>query len=386
MKKILHLVLFVSIGFSTSAQVIFNETFDRVPGSISGGQGTYAFPAGWLLRNVDNRTPYPTVNYVNDAWERREDFLFNVNDSCAFSTSYYNPVGAADDWMWTPPITITGCNPVLSWNSVAYDPAYPDGYEVRVMVAPNEPTGGPGDIGNQVSNSALLYSIAAANTAWTNNQVNLSSYIGQTVRIAFRNYSNDQFLLAIDDVKVENVFTVLAVNNFSLVGKSVYGTNKLNWKNEEILNMPYSYDLERSIDQRSWESIYPIQSTGRANTATFNYEDVQIKNKICYYRVKVRTELNKIYYSNVVRLSNENSNSDIRIYPNPVVNDLQVDMADYANKTIIITDVMGKKVLAKKLTNTHSVFSISNLPPGTYQVNVVEGTRSVYVSKIVLVK
>jgi hypothetical protein len=185
-------------------QILFSEDFDGISGSTAGGAGTYSFPTGWLKMNVDNVAPSPSVAYINEAWERREDFANNVADSAAFSTSWTDPVGQADDWMWTPAITLTGCDINMSWNALTYDPLYPDGYEVRIMVEPNIPTGTNGSIGNMVTNSTLLYSIGAENTTWTNRSVSLTSYAGQTVRIAFRNVSNDKFILLIDDILIEN--------------------------------------------------------------------------------------------------------------------------------------------------------------------------------------
>lgn len=195
----LAIVMLTSI--ESSAQVVFSEDFDGIPTPTAGGAGTYAFPSGWFLRNVDNRTPAAAVSYVNEAWERREDFSFNVMDSVAFSTSWYSPAGAADDWMWTPMITLPAYT-VLTWNAVTYDASYPDGYEVRIMTS-GPPTGGTGAIGNQITNSTVIFSTPAEATSWTSHSVNLSSYAGQSVYIGFRNNSNDKFLLLIDDVKVE---------------------------------------------------------------------------------------------------------------------------------------------------------------------------------------
>lgn len=189
---------------AVNAQVIFFEDFDGVGGPTAGGPGTYSFPSGWFLRNVDNRTPDGQTAYVNDAWERREDFANNVLDSCAFSNSYYSPVGAADDWMWTPLIGPLPANCVLSWNALTYDPSYRDGYEVRIMTAAQgPPTGGTGVMGNQVTNSTVLFSTTAENATWTNRSVNLNTYAGLGVYIGFRNNSNDKFLLLIDDVTVQ---------------------------------------------------------------------------------------------------------------------------------------------------------------------------------------
>lgn len=190
--------------FTATSQVLYSEDFDGVAGFTAGGAGTYNFAPGFLLRNVDNRTPDAQVAYVNEAWERREDFKFNVLDSAAFSTSWYSPVGAADDWMWTPLIGPLPANSILKWNGVTYDPLYPDGYEVRVMTSTQgPPTGGAATLGNQVSNSTVVYSTAAEATAWAPHTVPLNAYAGQSVYIGFRNNSNNQFILVIDDIKVE---------------------------------------------------------------------------------------------------------------------------------------------------------------------------------------
>lgn len=207
------------------AQVLFRENFNFLADGTTvrctgaGGAGTYTFPESFLLRNVDNRTPAANVAYVNDAWEVREDFANNVAECAAFSTSWYSPAGAANDWMWTPPVALpAGGSASLRWRAVTYDAAYPDGYEVRVMAAPVEPTGGSGVIGNQITDSTTVFAIGAENTAWTARSVSLSLYAGQTVRVGFRNNSTDKFLLLIDDIEVINSVTDLeavVVNRFA---------------------------------------------------------------------------------------------------------------------------------------------------------------------------
>lgn len=205
MKKIILSATAILLFFAAQSQVIFSEDFDGIGGPTAGGAGTYSFPLGWLKRNVDNGTPAASVSYVNEAWERREDFSFSVIDSAAFSTSWYSPAGAANDWMWTPPFAVQPLT-FLKWNAVTYDATYPDGYEVRIMTqssTPGGPTGGTGVIGNQITNSTVVFSTAAEATTWTAHQIDISSYAGQTVWVGFRNNSNDKFLLLIDDVQAE---------------------------------------------------------------------------------------------------------------------------------------------------------------------------------------
>ncbi len=181
----------------------FQEDFDGIAGPTDGGPGTYSFPAGWLRVNVDNNTPAanPSVSWIHEAWDRREDFPLNNLDSVAFATSYYDPPGTADDWMWTPPIPM-GENGLLTWNAKSYSDNFPEAYSVRVMVDPNVPTGTTGFIGNMILQSFQVFGTNAENPTWTPRSVDLSLFAGKTIRIAFRDFSEDQFSILIDDVVV----------------------------------------------------------------------------------------------------------------------------------------------------------------------------------------
>lgn len=209
MKHFISIIILFVLSTTATSQVIFSEDFNQIPGATEGGPGTYSFPPGWTLRNVDNQTPDASLSYFsNNSWIRREDHKFNVSDSVAFSTSWYSPTGTSDDWMWTPLIGTMPANAKLTWDAVAYDPDFADGYEVYVMTqssAPAGPTGGPGNIGNQITSSTLVFSTASENTTWTSHTVNLSSFAGENIWIAFRNNSTDKFLLAIDNVIVEEI-------------------------------------------------------------------------------------------------------------------------------------------------------------------------------------
>lgn len=201
MKKLLLLLFALTLVSSAKSQVLFYESFDSIAGDNTQGPGTWTFPNGWLLANVDNQTPNSSVSYVTDAWIRREDFANNVNDTAALSTSWYATAGTSDDWMVTPAIGPLPANVVLSWRAIAYDPAYPDGYEVRIMTT--APTGSAGNIGNLVTASTVVFSVANEVSTWTNHTIQLGAYAGQSVYVAFRNNSTDDFLLLIDDVKLE---------------------------------------------------------------------------------------------------------------------------------------------------------------------------------------
>lgn len=213
-------VLFTGLMLAgpASAAVLYSENFrsPTMPGEDGvtpcntgpGGPGTYLFPVGWLLRNVDNRTPAASVAYVNEAWEVREDFALDVTNCVAFATSWYSPAGAANDFMWSPAIAIPAGGASLSWRARSYDALYLDGYEVRVMpAASGPPTGGTGAIGNQITASTVVFSTTAepAGNVWHPRSVSLNAFNGQSVHVGFRATSTDKFILVVDDVKVISV-------------------------------------------------------------------------------------------------------------------------------------------------------------------------------------
>ncbi len=181
MKKIYTLIavlLTANLGFSQ----IFTEDFQ-------GG-----IPGTWTLINNDGNTPNASVAQYTDAWII-QDNPDMTGDSVAASTSWYTPAGTSDDWLISPAINLT-TNNVLSWEANAPDAAYPDGYEVRISTAGTT-------MGDFLANPAL-FTIAAENSTWTSRSVDLQAagYSNQTVHIAWRNTSTDQFVLFIDSIDV----------------------------------------------------------------------------------------------------------------------------------------------------------------------------------------
>lgn len=175
--------LIIALLSSTAAHAV-DTFFEDFQGGV--------MPPGWAVVDVDGQTPNANVSIFTDAWIVREDFSDNTN-FVAMSTSWYDPVGQSDDWMISPPITL-GTNEELSWRAKAQDPAFPDGYEVRISTTTQDVAG--------CSVNPPEFSIAAEDPAWTDRTVNLSSYNGLTVYLCFRNNSYDQFVLIVDDIRV----------------------------------------------------------------------------------------------------------------------------------------------------------------------------------------
>lgn len=182
MKKTL-LFAFLCISFFTNAQ-IFQSGFENVNGPLS----------QWALYNQDGLVPNTNVNYVNAAWvQSPSEFDNNV----ALSTSWYTPAGISNDWMVSPAITLPAGTSTLYWHARAYDATFPDSYRVYISTTGNAPanfTTPALTVGNGTS--------TGESTTWQNKSLDLSAFAGQTIYIAFQNFSNDMFLLGIDNVYI----------------------------------------------------------------------------------------------------------------------------------------------------------------------------------------
>jgi hypothetical protein len=181
MKKITLFLILLLTTYISNAQVVFSENWDGVGPGIS----------GWTLYNQDGFTPNAAVAFVNAAWvPYAEEFDNNV----AISTSWYAPANTSNDWLVSPSISIPAGTSTLYWDAKAYDTTYPDSYKVLISTT-----------GNTVADfTTTLLVVDPEADAWTRHTLDLSAYAGQTVYLAFQNYSSDMFLLSVDNISILN--------------------------------------------------------------------------------------------------------------------------------------------------------------------------------------
>lgn len=177
MKKILTLLFLGSFFVQSQAQVLFSQDFES--GAL----------APMTAVDVDGKTVHPNVAAnAGPTWSVRGTSPNRV----IVSTSWFNPVGQADDWIISPAITIADANTFLTWQAWSPDAAFRDGYEVRISTTDNLIP----------SFTTVALTVPAENTTATNRSLKLDAYIGQTIYFAFRNNSNDKFLLYMDNISV----------------------------------------------------------------------------------------------------------------------------------------------------------------------------------------
>ena len=187
-------VAFISLSYGASAQILsedFNAGWPATWTTIDGDMATYNASLGWPE--------------ASGSWRLRENYdNAGVGDSAAVSSSWYDPITPADDWLITPQVTL-GANSEVIYDEKAQDPSYPDGYELMISTTTPDAAG--------FNANPALYSVGAAANPAVQQTFSLAAYANQSVYLAWHNNSTDQYVLMIDNVVIQEAGAELNENS-----------------------------------------------------------------------------------------------------------------------------------------------------------------------------
>ena len=197
--------LFLSV-FSFSQTTVLTENFNN------------GFPLGWQLIDNDGGTPFnnPSVNFITDAFIIHEDYdSVGSGDSILIANSWLDPIVDADDYLILPPVTLGSGGNILYFDVKSIDQSYPDGIQVLYTL---------NDISvDSILAGGVLFDTIAAPPYWTNFSVDLDTLglENETVHIVFRHYATDQFILALDNIRID-INDPTSISNTEKVEFSVF--------------------------------------------------------------------------------------------------------------------------------------------------------------------
>ena len=202
MKKTLQFLVLLCAALPFAVQAQLSETFNTVSlTAVTVGTATVNYgglPAGWTQINADNLTPNAAVSYMGtNAWATRlVTYASGATDTVAQSISWYTPAGTSNDYLISPQMTGITASTYLTWNGLAPDANYPDGYQVKVSTTGTA----------QTDFTTTLTTVSAENSSgFTLHAISLAAYAGQNIYVAFVNNSNDQYILWIDDIQTTTI-------------------------------------------------------------------------------------------------------------------------------------------------------------------------------------
>lgn len=284
LKKIFY-CLFISLLVNNSfSQILYSERFNGLSlnsGTYSANSTTqtyYYSDVPITMTAINNGTLTAdtlTGNYPFRANGQKQKAWLgyipsNTSDTIAVSTSWLTPTGTANSWLITPIINNIAANTVLTWEAMSPDLNNLDGYEIYVSTNTSTTVA--------VSNfTSLLYSNSSEKNTWQSRGLSLGAFAGQSIRIAFKNNSNNKYQLWLDDIIVQNITngldagatshdiykysTVNAINTFSATFKN-YGYTP-------ITNLTINYEMENGVTVSEIKILTPALNYLDSRTLTF---------------------------------------------------------------------------------------------------------------------
>jgi hypothetical protein len=324
MKKILIFIVFlVSVSqlvsqtqFSNSFGNLSLQTYTTTSSSVqyTNAPVIYSVINDGLKNNIGSainpNLPFNVPAFKTAGWA----VVYNAleNDTFLVSTSWLDTLVAVNRWIITPPITNITANTVLTWLAKSPDANFKESYEVY----------GTNKTGTLVAQDFavgdLLFSSTGENSSWTRRSVSLGNFVGQTLRFAFKNNSNNKYQIWIDDIEVitlpnnldgaltgietpkyiltnasdsikVNVSNLGAININTLVLNYTIGNSSINTQTFTLANglsykqtnltkfsLPYTVSSAGNFKAKVWiSSVNTIQDQNQSNDTTFTYITVQ---------------------------------------------------------------------------------------------------------------
>ena len=181
-KTLLFLAAALTFGMAANAQVALSENFDNcADGSV---------PAGWTTYGDGLTNHYTSPSTLNDSWSALQQAMVCI--------TWTEESSAVDRWLVTPQVTVPTTNPMLVFDimGVNYGPESPYAESLKVMVSTTD---------NQKASFSVLEDLGNLSVGNNTYGINLSSYAGQSIYLAFACYTADGVYFFLDNVEVKTV-------------------------------------------------------------------------------------------------------------------------------------------------------------------------------------
>jgi hypothetical protein len=180
---------------------------------------------------------------------------------------------------------------------------------------------------------------------------------------------------------INSIQTPLPMELISFTATSTPNKVYLEWETANEINSDY-FTIERSNDATNFESIAKVDaSEDSLSVRIYSLIDGQLNSGISYYRLK-QTDFNgNFFYSPTINVQMDKfENSQIKIYPNPGVNQITIEGEESELNDLKIYDMVGLEV--KSITRTNQtngiLMDVSVLPQGLYTIRTKTSTQKVY--------
>ncbi|MDP5169095.1 MAG: choice-of-anchor J domain-containing protein [Bacteroidia bacterium] len=360
--------------FPCGGATILDETFS-----------TDTLPDGWFSLDEDGFAPRAEIQPITPTggWQFSIDFKDpDSSNLLLISPSWYeNNAGPSDDYLVLP-LTTLPANPCLSWYAYSQDKFFPEDYEIRVSTTTPDAQG-------FLANPAVI-SVVSEGDEFTFRSTSLAQYAGQTVYVAFRQTTQDGFILAIDDIRIADVEqSDLAMYSLNSITADPLDTL---FFSGAIINLGLDTLAFDSLQlQISWQiNSEPVQTIAIANpfillpndTLQFVHDSMWVPQNPVAYRLRVwvsgigidgNVENDTIARFQAIGTATGISREivgQLNIFPNPNQGSFSVDVPEsfHPETQLFLLDMQGRVIYEEQLRATRAHIQLPQLPSGIYML------------------
>ena len=205
------------------------------------------------------------------------------------------------------------------------------------------------------------------------------------------NYVEENEVTSFSRWTISNIYTnPLPVELVSFSGICTNGVAVLEWSTLSEINNNY-FTVERSDDGYSFTEISRITAAGTSNQINkYSYNDINSTYSPVYYRLK-QSDFNEV--SEYIGITGVSCNSDndlsVEIYPNPVVDVVNVSFSntDFSDVQITIYNSQGKIIREEHFSgNPENIcrIDISGESTGVYFLRISSAESQIFNNRLIL--
>lgn len=330
------LATFMLLGSSASAQLV-----------IGSGADLFVTSGETLSFDGISFTPSSGYTFSNTTLTRTNDWTISPGTANPYLKKYYTFSNAQTAYSGTIAIDHTDVSP-------------------KVGPSPNNV--------DMSATANLRLNLSPDGTTWTVPTAGtITSTSVQGINIS--NSGLKTFAVALDA-------TPLPVSLLSFSGKIQSNGVLLNWVTASEQNSSH-FDVERSGNGRAFSKIGEVAAAGNSNTRkSYEYLDGAPLPKASWYRLKSVDTDGKSEYSQILPITRD---AKISSYPNPVSNQLQLQLSNDWNGTyeLVVFDLSGRTIMNTQVKAGSYMFDCSNWASGIYNVVMYQDKQQVYAQRIV---
>jgi hypothetical protein len=174
-----------------------------------------------------------------------------------------------------------------------------------------------------------------------------------------------------------NLGNILPVELTSFIGRPKVKTIDLNWITASETNNDY-FILEKSTNGIDFKKLTEINGRGTTTLESkYHWSDQSPNDGLNYYRL-LQVDFNgDKSYSDIIVIEFEADRSEIQVYPNPTIKELNINLPEnWDDETsIVIYDFYGNLINSFTIFSGSLTFPVDNIPAGFYRLSATNQSK-----------